>query len=133
MANKIGTYDETLPTDKDKVRALIPDTVPGDYLISDAQILLTLTLYSDNVIRATAECCGIIAADLARYEETKAITVGGNISVTASQASKMFKERQKTLDERASGIDSAYYDVSAFDYYVDKYGNDGSEYWGDIY
>lgn len=128
------TYNDAHTTDKDKVRAIIPDktlNAANKMLLSDQQINLQLSLSNNNVILTAAECCGIIAAELSKTAESKSIGTGTGISVSIPQAPKFFADRAKALREKAESSDSAYIHYGDLSYGKDQYGNDIGEYWGD--
>lgn len=59
------TYEDDLPTDKDKVRLLIGDTDTDDKLLTDAEVTYFITTHG-TLSRAAAEACRAIAAMFAR-------------------------------------------------------------------
>ncbi len=70
------TYDNTLPTDKDKVRFLIQDTDTANGYLHDSEIKAILDI-GNNVKESAAICCETLAArfaykaDLVEIDETK--------------------------------------------------------------
>lgn len=119
------TYDSALPTNKDKVRALIPDTgtnTPGNaYYLTDEQIGLMLQLAGQDLREATAQCCETIATDLAKKAKSQTVSAGSSFSLSVDQGPRYFMERAKQI--RAAAKVEPFYDASPFDYAVDKYGN----------
>jgi hypothetical protein len=124
------SYNESYPTDKDKVRGLIPDKpVNGIAYLSDQQINLVLASQS-NLRLAVAECCEIIASKLAPDAVSYAITTGAGTQINNQIGPSYFLRRAKQLrDEESRG--QPFFSSDNFDYSVDKYGTDGTEYVGD--
>ena len=62
----MSQYDETLPTDRDKVRFLIGDTDNDTLMLSDTEVEFALSENSDNLYAAGSSLCKSIAARFAR-------------------------------------------------------------------
>ena len=122
-------YDDTHPTDKDKVRALIPDITTTDFLLTNEQINLVLEFQS-YVRLAAADSCDIIITLLGRYAQSKTISAGAGVSITVNQAPKFFKERAKSLREAVQSGEP-FFSSDNFDYFKDNFGNDLTGYVGD--
>lgn len=124
------TYDESFPSDKDKIRALIPDKLNsnGVAYLSDEQINLVLSTQS-NLRLATAECCEIIASKLAPDAVSYTITTGGGTQMNSQTGPSYFLRRAKQLrDDESKG--QPFFSSDNFDYAVDKFGVDTTEYVG---
>jgi len=125
------TYNDAFPSDKDKVRALIPDKQAKNnkFMLSDQQINLVLSTQS-NLRLAVAECCDIIAGLLAPDAVSMTITTGAGQTVNSQMGAGYFLRRAKQLrDDESKG--QPFFSMDAFDYSVDQYGRDNSEYVGD--
>ena len=115
---EIYTYDEAFPTDKDKVRALIPDKAdPQNKMLSDQQIALAIEMHDDNLRLATAECCEMIASKLAPDAVSYSIGgVGGDVN--SSLGPGYFLRRAKQLrEDEAKHV--PFFSEGAFDYCAD--------------
>jgi hypothetical protein len=65
------TYDDSLPTDKDKVRFLVGDTNEATAALSNKEVEYCVTLGGSNLLRACAWACDSIANKLARNATTR--------------------------------------------------------------
>lgn len=124
------SYDNTLPSYKDKVRRLVSDTVEARAVFSDEEITAWETLQA-NIYLAAAEFCrmkGLEIAEGAILYDTSA-DVRGGISVDRRQKPKWWFDRAKTLETTAmaQGVDEIYHHF-AFD--IDENGVDRSQYQG---
>jgi len=72
-----ATYTSTLPTDKDKVRFLIQDTVVATAMLQDEEITAMLGIYGTYKSTAVA-CCEVLSAKFAGEAESKKI---GNLTI----------------------------------------------------
>lgn len=125
------TYDEGFATDKDKVRALIPDKTLkfNKFMLSDEQINLVLSTQS-NMRLAVAECCDIIAGLLAPEAVSMTVTTGAGQTVNAQMGAGYFLKRAKQLrDDESKG--QPFFSMDSFDYDVDAIGRDNTQYVGD--
>jgi hypothetical protein len=123
-------YDDSLTTDKDKIRALIPD-ITSPFLLQDEQIELvinTIVGTGSDMRLYVAECCEIIATQLGRYAQDKTISVSGTITVARDQAAKFFQD--KAIRLRREVDTGTFFDSSHFDYTADEFGKDATEYVG---
>lgn len=78
----LWAYDDTLPTDKDKVRFYIADTDESRQLVSDPAIDAMISLYED-VFEASAALADGLAA---RFARVASITVDGLVIKGADRA-----------------------------------------------
>lgn len=125
------TYNESFTSDKDKVRALIPDKQlkNNKFLLSDQQINLVLST-QPNMRLAVAECCDIIAGLLAPDAVSMTITTGAGQTVNSQMGAGYFLRRAKQLrDDESRG--QPFFSADSFDYAVDGLGRDNSQYVGD--
>lgn len=94
------SYQDTMPTDKDKVRFYIGDTVSTDQLLSDQEILFAIT-EAGNVRLAASLCASKKAAEWARLADLKE----GQLSISYSQRSKQMLAIAEALQDVATLID----------------------------
>lgn len=103
------TYDSSLPTDKDKVRALIGDTDTNDQLVTNEAITLALTKY-DNVEDAAAYCCILIAA---KYSRQASKTIGAT-SIQHQQKASAYRDLAEVLREMADDVKNVHTAAAVF-------------------
>ena len=82
------TYQLPISTDRDRVRFLVGDTNSARPLLDDAEIAHSLSLASDNILRAAAYACDGIAATLIR--ESSVLVQG--INITRSLSAEGYKK-----------------------------------------
>lgn len=125
------TYNPAAGTDKDKIRLLIPDRVELKYsppaIFEDEEIALMLSTFSNDVLRTAAALCEVVAMDAAKQAIAISLPVG--ISINKSQIPGYFLQRSRNLTAMADKADQdgAEY-IDYFDYEIDKFGYDVSEY-----
>ena len=124
------SYDNTLPSFKDRVRLLVFDTVESTAAFSDEEIAAFESLQA-NIYLAAAEFCrikGLKIADRAFKFDTSA-DVRGGLSIDRNNQPKWWFDRAKNLTETAmvQGVDEIITHV-AFD--IDQNGVDRSQYQG---
>lgn len=124
------SYDNTLPSFKDRVRLLVFDTVESTAAFSDEEIAAFESLQA-NIYLAAAEFCrikGLKIADRAFKFDTSA-DVRGGLSIDRNNQPKWWFDRAKNLTETAmaQGVDEIITHV-AFD--IDENGVDRSQYQG---
>ena len=78
------TYQDTMPTEKDKVRFYIGDTTAGDPMLSDQEIEFALSEAGGDVRAAATLCLTRKAAEWARLADLKE----GQLSISYSQRSQ---------------------------------------------
>lgn len=84
------TYDDTLSTDRDKVRLRVGDIDTKDQLITDEAIAYILGLYGSDIPRTAYECAKII---LAGPKMARAVDRNGTgFSATRSQRFQHLKD-----------------------------------------
>lgn len=99
------TYNSALPTDKDKVRALIGDTDTNNQLITDEFIAVVLAEENNNLYGAGALAALAISSLFAR----KADKSLGPMSVSYSNQANNFRSMYESLREvQTSGGGSSY-------------------------
>lgn len=121
------TYDPAMATEKDKVRALIPDKGDGansHFYLSDEQIDLVYSM-AGSLLEAVAQCCEIIATDLGKKAKSQSVSAGSSFSISADMGPKYFLDRAKQMREAAKK--QPFYEVSHYDAYMDNYGNTYTE------
>jgi hypothetical protein len=91
------TYNTELPTNKDKVRFFIGDTLDDDKQLSDEEITASLTLVGDDTTLAAIQCCLALAAKYARQADYWV----GDLKLVASQRSRAYRDLAKQLEEIA--------------------------------
>lgn len=125
------SYSEAHTTDKDKVRAIIPDKGTGGqtFLISDEQITLVLSLQSD-IRLAAADCCDIIVGSRAPHIQDKTISVAGSISTSRDRSAEFFQKRAKVLRDSVQGGEP-FLSIDNYSYSYGSYGEDFTEYIGE--
>ena len=101
------SYDPTLPTDKDKVRLTIGDTVTTAFLLSNEEIVALLSMYGSVHQAAIAAARGLAA----KYSREADKWVG-DLKILASQKAKAFLELATALSDAggsmsARGVPSA--------------------------
>lgn len=124
------TYDPT--TNRGKVRLRIGDTNTSDatlQIFTDAEIDAFLTMKSSNVAAAAASACRAIAADSARSAVAWSIPFAA--SMNKQQVPKYYMDLADKFDIEAMS-DAAEY-VQNVDDRIDRFGNDQTEYFGDIW
>jgi len=125
------TYDESYPTTKDKVRALIPDknVSVGERLLSDEQINLAIAIHGDgsDLRLHVAECCDMIATELGRHAKSESISVGSGLSVTTDRSPQYFADKAKRLRKEVQD-NVAFYDISAYEMSRGEFGRDNGIY-----
>lgn len=126
------TYDDSHPTDKDKIRSLIPDTDVSDAsrrLLSNEQINLFLAQNSNDLNLALADALEAIASDLSKDSGSYNYgATGANVSIT--QPAAYFLRRAKQIRDRIAEGD-VYFSEEHVDFKTDGIGNDISKYTGD--
>ncbi len=128
-------YSLSAGTDEGKVRVLIQDVtsvaVPVifvDYYFEDVEITALLDLNESDVWAAAADCAFALAARFAK----EAIIIGlgkQDIYIDKKKKSEYFLTLGKTLQSKSAGGITEF--VDSFNYNVDIYGNDLTEYIGD--
>ena len=98
------TYVSTLPTDKDRVRFFIQDTVVATALLQDEEINAIIGLYGTYQTAAVA-CCDVLASKYAGESDMEEI---GNLKVSASSVSKKYRDLSTRLRELFSRTIGAY-------------------------
>lgn len=126
------SYDDSHPTDKDKIRALIPDTdvsSASKRFLSDEQINLILTQNGSNLQLSLADALETVASILANDAETfsyGSTGVSGNTTQPPSFYLRRADRLRKTLRD-----DTVFFEENHLDYATDGIGNDISNYTGD--
>lgn len=95
------SYDETEPTNRDKVRGRIGDVTETDpkYWLSNESITAILT-QTGNVLSAAIECCNRILAIVARRVDRQ----GAGISTSRAQLTEHYRDlRDRLIVEQAAG------------------------------
>ena len=110
-----------MPTEKDKVRFYIGDTVSTDQLFSDQEILFALS-EAGNVRLAASLCASKKAAEWARLADLKE----GQLSISYSQRSKQMLLIAEALQEVASLVDPPIPFAGGV-YVADKQANEENE------
>ena len=97
-----STYDNSLPTDKDKLRFLVQDTVVASAVFADGELTWLLSEYSDNIYRAAAVALRSLAADKAKLKSWSA----DGVSETTSPADllKLADEYDRQAARRDAGL-----------------------------
>ena len=86
------TYDTTLPTNRDKIRLLIGDTISTDEQMSDEELDAMLVMYGS--VKPTAiAALRVLASKYARFADKWV----GDLKILASQKSRAYLEMAKTL------------------------------------
>jgi hypothetical protein len=121
------SYDLTRKNDVDKLRLMIPDRIYDGYdppaMFEDEELEMLREQYGD-LFRTAAGACEIIAMDMAKQAIAVSLPVG--MSINKGQVPSYFLQRAKTLYQNS--VDSAYEVIDSFDYYINKFGYDLSEY-----
>lgn len=90
------SFIASLPTDKDKVRALIGDKDSADQLLSDEEIVLHLTL-EGSLYGAAAAACRAVAAMFSRRVDF----AQSGLSLSASQRAAAYLKMADRMERRA--------------------------------
>ena len=90
-------YDDSLPTDKDMVRALIGDTDTTNQLVSDEFITAMLVTFPNTYNCAAAICDGLAT----KYARTSSISIDG-LTVSGADRARMFRDLAANLRAQAS-------------------------------
>ena len=128
------SYDSALSCFQDKVRFFAGDTVETSESPSDEE-LIALEALEPNVFLAAAQICEIIGSKLGRkaIEYDTASNVQGGLRVDRRLQPRWWFERAKSLKDRATNVAmNADEIIQYFDFCVDTYGVDDSDYIGDI-
>jgi hypothetical protein len=126
------SYDPASPTTRDKLRLLCGDTksINNNHFLEDVDYDLHIVMES-NLLLAAANCCDSIALKFADQESSYNLGVSGSVSVSKQSMSRIFQDRAKKLREEAFKEDTVL-DINSFDNLVDEFGQDLSEYVGDV-
>ena len=89
----IGTYDDTLPIDLDKVRYMIQDTNIEDFYFSDNEITAMLGIWGGYQSTAIA-CCEILASKFIMKAEDKTV---GKLTLKYGNLAKKYADLAKVL------------------------------------
>lgn len=128
------SYDASLSTFKDRVRFFSGDTVENDDSADD-ESLAALETYEPNVFLAAAHVAENIGLKIARRAVLidSAANVQGGIRVDRRQQPEWWFKRAESLRDRAvNAAMNADELIQVFDFEVDDYGIDNSEYIGDL-
>ena len=126
------TYNDSHPTDKDKIRSAIPDIDVSDAsrrYLSDEQINLFLTNNSNDLNLALADALEAIASSLAKDSGSYNFGATG-ASVSLTNPARYFLDRAKDVRKRIAEGD-VYFSEEHVDFKTDGIGNDISCYTGD--
>ena len=91
------TYDTSLPTDRDRVRLMIGDTIETDQQFSNQEIDAMLLIWGSVTTTAVA-ACRALAAKYARFADKWV----GDLKILASQKSEAYLALAEQLEE--SGV-----------------------------
>jgi len=123
------TFDSTNPVNRDKVRVLIKDTVTPGHLLTDAEIDMLLTIAEDEIFLAARHACLALASKFSDKESSYSLPNGISVSKAAQSGIYLqMAEEFKTLHQEQQGL---FFDMSNYDYSVDAFGRDTTEYRGD--
>lgn len=86
------TFDESMASDKDKVRSLIGDIDPNNPLLSDEIVDGQLT-WRGSVYTAAVECLAVLEAKFAQFTESRA----GEGLTDKTAVSNKFKDLRRRL------------------------------------
>jgi hypothetical protein len=92
-----NTYDDDEPTDKDRIRGLIGDTVTGQWVLSDQSILATIRDNPGNFWESAAQCalkCGRRAMSLWR-----SVAQGHRLKIEYADPARLMAEFRAMADE----------------------------------
>lgn len=124
------SYDTSLASFKDRVRFFSGDTVSIPDSNGDEE-LAALESYEPNLFLAAAQACENIGLRVGQraYLTDTAANVQGGLRVDRRQQPKWWFDRAKTLRDRATNpAMNADEIIQTFDFDVDVYGFDWSEY-----
>jgi hypothetical protein len=96
------SYDSALPTDKDKVRLLVGDTLTTDQQLQNEEITYFLSVRPD-INLAAADSAKAIAARYARQADTSNLS----LSISASQRAEAYAKLAASLEARAGSLSAA--------------------------
>lgn len=94
------TYDPTLPTDKDRVRLIIGDTLSIEPQLQDEEIQALLDLFGGSVRAAAIGATRGLAAIYARYADKWV----GDLKILASQKHEAYLRLADSLEESTNII-----------------------------
>jgi hypothetical protein len=120
-----GTYDEALPTDRDKVRMVLADTDSENFLVSDAHIDAVLT-WKGSLSGAVIALAGELIAEFARQPVR---TGSGGESVDYGDRLKSWQ----LIIEQAKEDGAAASGSNTITFVPTTYGEDSDNEWGRPY
>lgn len=122
------TFTLDSSTDEGLLRVLIQDVDSTDYVFEDSYLTNILSLNSDDIWRAAADCCRSLSAKYAK--DAYSISLGkGDISIDLKKKSEYFANLAKMYDSRSGSDVVEYWD--AVNYNISGEGIDRTEYIGD--
>jgi hypothetical protein len=124
------SYDTANPTNMHKVRALCGDTIDAGHYLEDGDIDIFLALENNDIRLAAAMACESIAGKLAEKQTSYSLGLEGNVSVSTNPGAKTFLEKAQRLRDAATKNDP-FINFSNYDYEINEFGEDVSEYVGD--
>lgn len=99
------TYDTSLAADKDTIRLYVGDTISSIPLLSDEEIVATLTLNADNLFATAEQLCRALSARFGREAELETDVVKDRKS---KQAEHFLKLAEKYAEEQGGLVEFAF-------------------------
>jgi hypothetical protein len=97
------SYDDSLPTDRDKVRFRIGDTDSEEELLSN-ETLDALLVIRDDVVLASIDAVQAILAKFAREIDRQALGLGGPRSQKTTHYENLLKVLRAEADKGSTGV-----------------------------